>query len=77
MPAISEESLRDASYVASLRVVDAFAQVLRLFEDDAVPHEKVSQDPLRDLEDGLLGLIKFHVAMIARIQLSLPQSRPH
>src|ERR1039458_9850098 len=51
MPAISKESLRDAGYVASLRVVDAFAQVLRLFEDDTIPHEKGSLDPLRDLED--------------------------
>ena len=51
MPAISKESLRDASYVASLRVVDAFAQVLRLFEDDTIPHERGSLDPLRDLED--------------------------
>src|ERR1035441_7611237 len=49
MPAISKESLRDAGYVASLRVVDAFAQVLRLFEDDTIPHEKGSLDPLRDL----------------------------
>ncbi len=30
---------------ASLRVVDAFAHVLRLFEDETVPHEKGSVDP--------------------------------
>src|ERR1035438_3446363 len=52
MPAISKESLRDASYVASLRVVDAFAQVLRLFEDDTIPPEKGSLDPLRDLDSS-------------------------
>jgi GTP-binding protein YchF len=51
MPSISKENLRDPSYLASLRVVDAFAHVLRLFEDDTVPHEKGSVDPLRDLED--------------------------
>src|ERR1039457_5713564 len=51
MPSISKECLRDPSYLASLRVVDAFAHVLRLFEDDTVPHEKGSVDPLRDLED--------------------------
>src|SRR5262249_48905315 len=39
------------SYIASLRVVDAFAQVLRLFEDETIPHEKGSIDPVRDLED--------------------------
>jgi GTP-binding protein YchF len=51
MPAVSKESLRDPSYVASLLVVDAFAHVLRLFENVTVPHEKGSVDPIRDLED--------------------------
>src|SRR5439155_17283211 len=51
MPSISKENLRDPSYLASLRVVDAFAQVLRLFEDETIPHEKGSIDPVRDLED--------------------------
>src|SRR5215813_14320783 len=40
MPSISKESLRDPRYLASLRVVDAFAQVLRQFEDETIPHEK-------------------------------------
>ena len=39
------------SYLASLRVVDAFAHVVRLFEDETVPHEKGSVDPLRDIDD--------------------------
>ncbi len=51
MPSISKETLRDLSSMASLRVVDAFAHVLRLFADPTVPHEKGSVDPLRDLED--------------------------
>src|SRR5579863_7870779 len=34
LPAISKETLREPSYLASLRVVDAFAQVLRLFQDE-------------------------------------------
>ena len=57
MPSVSKENLRDPSYVASLRVVDAFAHVLRLFEDDTMPHEKGSVDPLRDLEDVETELI--------------------
>ncbi len=57
MPAISKENLRDPGYLASLRVVDAFAQVLRLFEDETVPHEKGSVDPLRDMEDAETELI--------------------
>ena len=38
-PAISKEALRDPSYLASMRVADALAHVLRLFESDVVPHE--------------------------------------
>src|SRR5664279_816298 len=57
MPSISKENLRDPSYLASLRVVDAFAQVLRLFQDATIPHEKGSVDPLRDLEDVETELI--------------------
>jgi hypothetical protein len=36
MPAISKESLRAPQYMASLRVADAFAHVLRLFEENDV-----------------------------------------
>jgi len=50
-PSISKESLRDPSYLASLRVADALAHVLRTFDSDVVPHEKGSVDAVRDLED--------------------------
>ena len=50
-PSISKEALREASYLASLRVVDALAHVLRVFESDTVPHEKGSVDPIRDAGD--------------------------
>lgn len=50
-PAISKEALRDPSYLSSLRVADALAHVLRVFESDVVPHEKGSVDPVRDMED--------------------------
>ncbi|MBI4875641.1 MAG: redox-regulated ATPase YchF [Acidobacteria bacterium] len=56
-PAISKEALRDPSFVASLRVADAFAHVLRVFESDVVPHEKGSVDPLRDLADLEMELV--------------------
>lgn len=49
-PPVSKEALRDPSHIASLRVVDAFAHVLRVFEDPSVPHELGSVDPLRDLD---------------------------
>lgn len=57
MPAISKENLRDPGYLAGLRVVDAFAHVLRLFEDPTVPHERGSVDAARDLEDVEMELV--------------------
>src|SRR5438445_2750393 len=66
MPAISKENLRDPSYLASLRVVDAFAHVLRLFPDETVPHEKGSVDPLRDLEDIETELILSDLVVVEK-----------
>jgi len=50
-PAISKEALRNPGYLASMRNVDALAQVLRVFEDESVPHEHGSVDPIRDSQD--------------------------
>ena len=66
MPPISKENLRDPSYLASLRVVDAFAHVLRLFPDETVPHEKGSVDPLRDLEDVETELILSDLVVVEK-----------
>ncbi len=57
MPALSKETLRDAAYVGSLRVVDAFAHVLRLFEDETVMHVEGSLDPERDWRNLELELV--------------------
>ena len=65
-PAISKEALRDPSYLASLRVVDALAHVLRLFESDTVPHEKGSVDPLRDFEDVEMELILSDLVVVEK-----------
>jgi len=66
MPSISKENLRDPSYLASLRVVDAFAHVLRLFADETVPHEKGSVDPLRDMEDVETELILSDLVVVEK-----------
>jgi hypothetical protein len=66
MPSISKESLRDPAYVASLRVGDAFAHVLRLFEDETIPHEKGTVDPLRDLEDVETELILSDLVVVEK-----------
>jgi GTP-binding protein YchF len=66
MPSISKESLRDPSSVASLRNVDAFAHVLRLFADQTIPHEKGSVDPLRDLDDVETELILSDLVVVEK-----------
>jgi GTP-binding protein YchF len=65
-PAISKEALRDPSYLASLRVVDAMAHVLRVFESDTVPHEKGSVDPVRDFEDVEMELILSDLVVVEK-----------
>jgi len=65
-PAISKEALRDPSYLASLRVVDALAHVLRVFQSDVVPHEKGSVDPLRDLDDVDTELILSDLVVVEK-----------
>ena len=66
MPSISKENLRDPSYLASLRVVDAFAHVLRLLQDETIPHEKGSVDPVRDLEDVETELILSDLVVVEK-----------
>src|SRR5215831_15619202 len=66
MPSISKESLRDPASLASLRNVDAFAHVLRLFADQSVPHEKGSVDPARDLEDVETELILSDLVVVEK-----------
>ncbi|HYL77388.1 MAG TPA: DUF933 domain-containing protein [Bryobacteraceae bacterium] len=65
-PAVSKEALRDPSYLASMRVADALAHVLRLFPSDTVPHEKGSVDPLRDLEDVEMELILSDLVVVEK-----------
>src|SRR5712664_1629509 len=74
-PAISKEALRDPSYLASLRVVDAMAHVLRVFESDTVPHEKGSVDPVRDLEDVEMELILSDLVVVEKRMERLEKDR--
>src|SRR5215467_1460818 len=66
MPSISKETLRDPAYVASLRVADAFAHVVRLFTDETVPHEKGSVNPMRDLEDVEVELVLSDLVVVEK-----------
>jgi GTP-binding protein YchF len=74
-PSISKEALRDPSYLASMRVADALAHVLRLFPSDTVPHEKGSVDPLRDLEDVETELILSDFAVVEKRMERLEKDR--
>ena len=49
-PAFSREALQNPQYLASLRVADSIAHVLRVFQDETVPHEHGSVDPIRDAD---------------------------
>jgi GTP-binding protein YchF len=75
MPSISKETLRDVGSIASLRVVDAFAHVLRLFADETVPHEKGSVDPVRDLEDVETELILSDLVVVEKRMERLEKDR--
>src|SRR5712671_4695176 len=65
-PSVSKEALRDPSYLASMRVADALAHVLRLFPSETVPHEKGSVDPVRDLEDVEAELILSDLVVVEK-----------
>src|ERR1700692_634849 len=65
-PAVSKEALRDPSYLASMRVADALAHVLRLFPSETVPHEKGSVDPISDLGAGGMELIVRDVVVVEK-----------
>lgn len=64
MPAMSKEALNEPSFVAGLRVVDAFAHVLRMFEDDTVMHVEGGIDARRDWENIELELILNDLAVV-------------
>jgi GTP-binding protein YchF len=56
-PSISMEALRNPGYLSSMRLAEALAHVIRVFDSDTVPHEKGSIDPMRDLEEVQTELI--------------------
>src|SRR6266446_1205616 len=65
-PSVSKEALRDPSYLASLRVADALAHVLRIFASDTVPHEKGFVDSIRDFEDVEVELMLSDLVVVEK-----------
>ena len=66
MPATSREGLNDPSYLGSLRLADAFAHVLRVFESDMVAHVEGDIDPERDWKNLDLELILNDLVVIEK-----------
>jgi GTP-binding protein YchF len=74
-PSISKEALRNPAYLASLRPVDALAHVLRVFEDDTIPHEKITIDAIRDLDDVDTELILSDLVVVEKRLEKLEKDR--
>src|SRR5260370_12211306 len=55
LPGVQKERMRES--VATRRDVDAIAQVIRVFDDQSVPHSEGGIDPLRDATNLDLELI--------------------
>jgi len=63
--AIVQDSLKESSYVAHLRSVDALAHVVRAFEDDSIPHAGPI-DPLRDIKNVEFDLMVSDLGQIEK-----------
>src|ERR1700690_3112154 len=62
---IRQDSLKESSYVAHLRSVDALAHVVRAFEDDSIPHAGPI-DPLRDIKNVEFDLMVSDLGQIEK-----------
>lgn len=65
-PSISKEALANPQYLASMRVADAIAHVVRVFQSDTVPHEKGEVDPMRDIEDVDVELVLSDLVVVEK-----------
>jgi GTP-binding protein YchF len=63
--AIGQDSLKESSYVAHLRSVDALAHVVRAFEDESIPHAGPI-DPLRDIKNVEFDLMVSDLGQIEK-----------
>lgn len=63
--AIGQEALKESSYLAHLRNVDALAHVVRAFEDPAIPHVG-AVDPLRDIRNVEFDLMVSDLGQIEK-----------
>jgi GTP-binding protein YchF len=76
--AIGQEALKETTFLTNLRNVDALIHVLRVFEDDSIPH--VGEiDPLRDIKNVEFDLMVSDLTQIEkrleRLQKDLKKMR--
>ena len=57
LPGVAAEDMKENTFLAGLRAVDALAHVVRAFHDESVPHSAGSIDPARDVENMELEMI--------------------
>jgi ribosome-binding ATPase len=76
--AIGQEALKETSFLANLRNVDALIHVLRAFENDSIPHVGPI-DPLRDVKNVELDLMVSDLGQIEkrieRVEKDLKKAR--
>jgi ribosome-binding ATPase len=63
--AIGQEALKETTFLASLRQVDALIHVLRTFENDSIPHVGPI-DPLRDIKNVEFDLMVSDLGQIEK-----------
>jgi len=63
--AIGEEALKESSYLAHLRNVDALAHVVRAFEEESIPHVG-PVDPMRDIKNVEVDLMVSDLGQIEK-----------
>jgi ribosome-binding ATPase YchF (GTP1/OBG family) len=65
--AIGQEALKESAYLGHLRQVDAIVHVVRVFEDDSIPHVGPI-DPLRDIKNVEFDLMVSDLGQIEKRQ---------
>ncbi len=69
-----KEKPSEAEFFRHLRDVDALALVVRLFEDENIPHPKGTIDPRRDIRDFVLDLIVIDLDIVEKRMKKLEKS---
>lgn len=69
----------DSAFLAELRTVDALAHVVRLFEDDRVPHVDGTIDPERDIDtvniEFIMSDLQIIIGRLDRLEIQLKNQK--